>query len=143
MNIKEMTKNLQEFVEDPEKAAIIFKVILKSKDPDIIQRALELYVLLILNHAEDINKALNDNHDREESYEQRIRNLERQLVSYEKDKEECKEERIKRDYDRYKRRKEQIYKWDKWEGHDKWESHDKGHVSPVGMKDFVKELFKK
>lgn len=110
MNIKEMTKNLKEFVEDPEKAAIIFKVILNSKDPDIIQRALELYVLLILNHSEDISKALNEEHDREESYEQIIRNLERQLIDYKSDKEERKKHEY--DYDRYRRRQEQDYKWE-------------------------------
>ncbi len=85
MNIEEMTKNLQELVEDPEKAAIIFKVILKSGNQDIIQRALELYVLLVLNHAEEITKAFDAEHDKEESMEQIIRRLEHELRDKNKD----------------------------------------------------------
>lgn len=79
MNIGEMTKNLQELVDDPEKAAVIFSVILKSENTDIIQRALELYVLLILNHAEEISTLLNEEHDREQTYEQIIERLEHEI----------------------------------------------------------------
>ena len=49
-----MAEVLGDLVSDKEKAAIIFKTILESNNPDIIQRALELYCLLILHHGEDI-----------------------------------------------------------------------------------------
>lgn len=123
MNIKEMTKNLQELVEDPEKAAIIFKVILKSGNQDIIQRVLELYVLLVLNHAEEITKAFDAEHDKEESMEQIIRRLERELDN-----------------------KNRGYKWDHAD-QDKWESNfGKTSCWPIKNPDYdveyVKEIFK-
>lgn len=69
MNINEMTQNLQDLVDNPDKAAIIISVILESENKDIIQRALELYVLLILHHSDEIQEALNQKHDEQQSYE--------------------------------------------------------------------------
>ncbi len=119
MNIKEMIKNLQEFADDPEKAAVIFSVILKSKNPDIIQRALELYVLLVLNHAEEISKELNEERDRDRTYEQIIEDLQIQLA--------------KRDHDEYDlkriKRKDQAYKW---------RDHIKDyHIKSPNLKDYT------
>ena len=105
MNIEEMTKNLQELVDDPKKAAIIFKVILASGNPDVIQRALELYVLLVLNHAEEIEKALNEEHDNEQSHDEIIRRLERELHDIGKD----------RDYRDRSNRQREVSKWEKWD----------------------------
>lgn len=82
MNIQEMTQILQELVDDPEKASVIFNVILESGNPDIIQRTLELYALLILNHGEEIQKALDEEHDREQSYAEIIDRLERELKEH-------------------------------------------------------------
>ena len=91
-------------------------MILKSGHRDISPRALELYVLLILNHAEDIEKAFNAEHDREQSYEQIIDRLERELGGYKKNREY--------DYDQIRRQKEQ---WKKWED----------YTSPPEMKDYT------
>ncbi len=85
MRIDEMINQLDELVSDPEKAAVIFKTILESDNPDIIQRTMELYVLLILHHGEDIQKALNDETDKQESYEDIIRKLEQDLSKHQKD----------------------------------------------------------
>ena len=108
-----MTENLRELVDDPRKASIIFDVILSSENPDIIQRTLELYVLLILHHADAIQKALDNKHDQNQEYEQIIDRLEQQQSELEQ--ENARLDRLCRNRDYFDHTKKERWTTKTWE----------------------------